>query len=339
MAGGARKAAVLLRSLDRTSAAELLKSAAPEMITEIAAELAYLDAAGQSGPVDPAQSAAEFFGLLSKKGGRGSGRKFVEEVLDGALGEQRSQEVLQEAQGLLHARDPFLPIRSAPVADIAQALKGESAQVAAVVLAELSAEGSAELLSLLEDDVRAGAVRGMISGAGVGAQVRQRVADVVQERLNALGRVEQTDTGAGERDKRQQQLRRVAVLLRRLKKELRDAMISSISEQDQETATAVQELMVTWEDLTQVADRALQEALRSADARDLSLALVGADQALVEKVRANMSERAAAALEEETSLLSAPKDEEVQQAQEKVLKTLREMNASGDLSFEEGQAA
>jgi len=128
----------------------------------------------------------------------------------------------------------------------------------------------------------------------------------------------------------------VAILLRGLETDLRDQMVKSLSEQNGETAQTVQQLMVTWEDLFLVAERSLQEALRSVDSRKLALALVDADEKMVERIRNNISERATAMLDEEASLLSAPKASEITEAREEILNALREMNTRGELQFEEG---
>jgi len=335
---GVRKAAMLLRNLDSATAAELLKSATPEVITEIAAEMAYLDAAGRSAQADSGEPVREFYSLLSKEAAGPDRGNFLRDMLQNTLGAQRSQEVLGQVEELVFARDPFLPIRTAPVQDIARALEGESAQVAAIVLSELPTKSSADLLALLGEEVRTEAVRGMISGEGVSPQARQCVANVVQSRLESFRQSGQVDVGPEGGRQQQQQLRKVAVMLRGLGTELRDGLLKAIADQDQGAAATVRDLMVTWEDLPYLADRPLQESLRGVDSRDLALALVGADDEVVNKIRANISERAAALLDEEASLLSSPKPEDVEASRESILKGLRELNARGDLAFEEQQA-
>jgi len=50
-------------------------------------------------------------------------------------------------------------------------------------------------------------------------------------------------------------------------------------------------------------------------------------------VRANISERANAMVDEELSLLSEPKAEDVTEARETMLNVLRDMNSKGELKF------
>ena len=331
------KAAKLLMTLDPGTAGKLLKSASPQTVKQIAAELAYLRNTGSPGQVDFSEAVREFLGLLNEAGKRSEG-DFVEEILQNSLGREECVSAIKQVQDLVQARDPFVDIRPANVKAIAKALEGESAQVAAMILAELTPKKSAQLLALLPEDMKAQVVLGMAGAAQASVEARLRVATVIAERMTQA--VSQGDTTVPDEtvpsdDARQQQLRKIALVLRSLDPEFRSSMVESIGKQNEQDGQEVQSLMVTWEDLKSVSERPLQEALRTADAGQLALALVEADEVTAAKIRQNISERAAAMLDEEASLLSSPKAEDIEQAREKILKTLREMNSKGELTFEE----
>ena len=336
---GLTKAAKLLMALDPSTAAKLLKSAQPQTVKEIAAELAYLRNTGSPAQVDFTEPVREFLGLLNEAGKRSEG-DFVEEILQNSLGREECVSAIKHVQDLVQARDPFVDIRPADVGAIAKALEGESAQVAAMILAELTPQKSAQLLTLLPEDMKAQVVLGMAGAAQASVEARLRVATFIAERMaQAQASSQAATTVPGETlpsdDLRQQQLRKIALVLRSLDPEFRSSMIESIGKQNEQDGQDVQRLMVTWEDLKTVSDRPLQEALRTADARQLATALVEADEATAAKIRQNISERAAAMLDEEASLLSSPKAEDVDQAREKILDTLRELNSKGELTFDE----
>ena len=326
-----QKAAMLLASLDPGTAGELLKAARPETVTQIAAELVYQDATGRRRDPTQVQPMEEFFGLLHSRKSGATLEGFVRKMLASAVGDQKGEEIITEARRLLDSRDPFLSIRSADVQGLARALEGENPQVAAVVLIELPPDKSAALIPLLEEPVRKAAACRMVGGEGVSPEARARIAAMVRQRLESA-------SGAAETLARalpQERLRRVALLLRKLKTDLRDNLVQSIAEQDAQVGVAVRDLMVTWVDIRIINDRHLQDVLRNVEARTLALALVGADPQAVRKVRANISERAGAMIDEETALMKKPKAEEVEAAREAVLGLLRERNAAGELAFEE----
>jgi flagellar motor switch protein FliG len=331
VAGGARKAALLLMSLDSASAAELLRNAPKAVVTDIAVEMAYLEAAGQGSKTVSVEPAKEFFTLLRGRKAGASGSAQLTALLEKAVGRDQAGEILKLAQAAVQERDPFLSIRSASLSDLARILQGESGQVAAMVLGELTSAKASKLLPMLDERVRAEAVRGMTSGDGASPAVRTRVAARLAERLN-VGLVAAASGGGTEQT---QKLRKVAMLLRGLDAPTRDALLKAIDSNDADAGRAVRDLMVIWADVASVADRTLQNILRLVDARNLALALRGAEPALVAKINSNISERARALVDEETSLMSSPKQEDVEKARQEMLKAMRELNATGQLEFEE----
>jgi flagellar motor switch protein FliG len=338
-----RKAAIFLTALDPGTAAELLKAAKPEMITRIATEMQLLQESGEVRQVNPAEPVKDFFGFLRRsRSGEGQGN-FVQQMLSGALGPQRSAEVLKQVGNIMQLRDPFMTIRSTPTAEIAQAIASESAQVLALVLSELPSKMSSELLMMLPEAARAEAVRGMTGGMEISSEAKVKVANVITARIEAARKKAEASGAApvasaapGQQvDRRALQLRKVAVLLRGLESNFRGALLKAMTEKDADSAAAVQKLMIIWEDMPIMPDRPLQEVLRTVDSRKLALALVKTEDKIVRKIRANISERAGMMLDEESSLLTSPKTEDITASRESILDSLREINNKGELTFQE----
>ena len=319
-----RKAAMLLMSLDPSSAAELLKGATPEFVTDVVAEMAYLKASGQ--PQQNLDTVIDFVNMLHD-GKQLQGQAYWQKLLEGTLGQDKAQDVLRRLPDMVEMKDPFIPIRSVETGELAVALEGEGAQVSAMVLAELPSMKSAELLSKLPDEMRVEAVKGMAACAETSPDVRRRVANLVLSKLKSPELLA--------RGRREAQIRKVAILLRSLSNELRDSLLKAIGEADKSSADHIARMMVTWEDITMISDRSLQEGLRGIDSKRLALALLGADTEISDKIRRNLSERASAMLEEEAQLLSDPKPREIQQARDAFLDDLRELNANNLLTFDE----
>ena len=332
-AQGIRKAAMLLMNLPAGTAAELLRSAKPDMVTRILAELAYLQG-HQHSPAATAEPVREFSSLVSKNRSGEKKGELVQAILESAMGAAKAPEMMRQVQDLLARKDPFSFIRSAPPAALAKAMEGEAPQVVTMVLSELPTAASTQLLNLLAEDVRKAAVQCMVAGIETSPEVKFKVAAMLGERLRPKDGSGFIEVAAPD-DVRRKQLRKVSLLLRSLEKPLRDALMLAVTAQDAETGKAVGKLMVIWEDIPLVADRALQGILRTIDTRKLALSLVKGDPDLIKKFRSNMSERAAAMLDEETSLLSSPKPQDIQQSRELILDALRAVNEKGELTFGE----
>jgi len=311
---GKQKAAMLLMSLDAVSAAELLKGVDAEVVQELAVELAYLDAAGLRDSRESAEVANQFCNSL--QGDTGFHLKnFLDVMLKSTVGNEKAEEIQAQIENLLQKRDPFMPIRSANSQTLASILEDEHPQAIAVVLSELPPKTSSEVLGLLEEGVRLSAISRMVGSDSVAVEARSRIAETVCKRLETLA-----GEGGGAEVEGEGPLRKVAVILRNLGKELRDGLLTALQDKDSEAGEKVAGLMVIWDDIPQVAD---------------ALALVKADEAIIEKIKSNISERAAAAIDEETSLMSAPKKEDIEQAREDIVASLREMNEKGELNFVE----
>jgi flagellar motor switch protein FliG len=319
---------MLLMSLDATTASELLKGVDPDVIQELAVELAYLDAAGYRNSKETTEVAQQFCNSLNSHE-TFQIDAFLNEMLKNTIGEDKAGQIKMQIQDLLHKRDPFIAIRSADAYTIGAILEHEHPQAAAVVLSELPAKKSSEVLGLLGESVRMTVIGRITTCDTVTQEAKARIAQAICDRLKAFS----PEQGGEMQARPEQSLRKVAVILRNLGPELREGLLGAIKEKDEEASAKVADLMIIWEDIRQIADRPLQEGLRGADSKQLALALFGADEAIAEKIKSNISERAKETLEEETSLMSAPKKNEIEEARSAIVASLRELDAKGELTF------
>jgi len=322
---GKQKAAMLLMSLDPLTATELLKGLSADEIQEIAMELVRIDATGWRDVNEQAKIAQEFCNSLKMEQNRKfSVKAFLNEMLINILDKDKVEQIQSEIKKATEKKDVFLDIRLSSTDELVLALDGEHPQTIAVVLSELSAKKSQEVLSLLDEEARLKAVCKMTNPEMISSGVKQRMVASITKRLKSF-------KGETLLEKPEQALRKLALVLSGLERDLRDRMLAEIAKDDEETAAMVKRLMITWEDITSVADRSLQEALRSVDTGKLALALYGADEDISQKIRSNMSERAVTMLDEEISLMQEPLDREVLDAREEVVRPLREANEEGTL--------
>jgi len=327
---GKRKAAMLLAGLDEATATELLKDQPDEVIQEIALELSQLDATGQVEPEEAVAVATEFCAALQKTGsGVLDVKSFINAVLKGSGGQGRAAQMQQA----MRDKDPFIAITSAGPGQIAAVLEGESAQAIALVLGSLSPKLGTDVLSCLDEEVRLKAVWRMADPGEISPRTVRRVGEMVCKRLVELTSDEGSAPSTFGEDARRTTLRKVALVLSGLTKENRDILLGEIEKHDEDTAHTVRALMVTWEDIVKVEDRSLQEVLRKIDAGILAKALYGAEPIIANKIRSNISERAAEMVDEEASLMAEPRKKEILEAKEEVVKPLREANEAEQLAF------
>jgi len=322
---GTQKAAMLLMSLDTKTATELLKGLSSQEIQEIAMELARFQASNEVSTDEQNQIAQEFYGSLQQKNARKFSMKaFLNEMLVTVLDKDTAEQIQSEVKKISGDQDQFAEIRLASSDELVLALKGEHPQTIAVVLSELNPKKSQDVLALLDEETRLKAVCRMLNPELVGSGVKQRMASTVRERLQGL-------KGETLTERPEQNLRKLAIVLSGLETDLRDQMLDEIAKHDEETSKTVRNLMITWDDIPSIADRSMQEALRSVEPARLAVALYGANETIIEKIRSNISERAVATLDEEISLMQDPLEKEVLDAREEVVVPLRDANEQGTL--------
>ncbi len=329
---GKQKAALLLTTLDVATAAELLKGIDATTVQELAVELTYLDAAGQRNAQQTTDVARQFCKSLQDES-EFSFKSFLRQMLRNTVGEEQAKRIQQEIQSLLQKRDPFMSIRSADVQSLTAILQTEHPQAIAVILSELPPKRGSEVIGTLGDDVRVNVISRMTSVNNIPHEAKMRIAQMIRTRLEDLKASQAGGTAL--QVSPEQSLRKIAVIVRNLDKEIRDGVLEAIRQKDQEAGDKIANLMVVWEDVALVVGRSLQQALRGIDERQLALALHEAPDEIADKIKSNISERAAGMVNEEASLMSAPKKEDINQARETIVDALRELNGKGELTFEE----
>jgi len=335
---GKQKAAMLLMSLDTATASELLKGVDAKVVQELGAELAHLDAADSSRNRQSLKLTRQFCNSLQTNHGfRLKG--FLKALLKSTVGDEKTEQIQTGIQELLYKDDPFISIRSADSQTVATILENEHPQTAAVVLSELPVEKNSEVLSFLDWGIRVSVVNRMSSCGVMSAEAKTRIAEVVCRRLEAIAApvlsCESKKGGPGGPLPAQSEpsLRKLAVVLRNLGKEIRDGLLGAIQGKNRQAGEKVADLMIVWEDIPQIADRSLKEALRRIDVSKLGLALVKADDIFFQKIKSNISEPMAVMMEEEAIFMSAYKKKDVEEAREEIVRVLREMNERGELAF------
>jgi len=322
---GKQKAAMLLMSLDTLTAAELLKGLGAEEIKEIAIEVARFEASNQRDIKEQAKIVQEFCNTLrQEQNPKFNVKTFLNEMLVNILDKEKARQIQSEVKKATEQQDLFSEIRSAGSNELILALEGEHPQTIAVILSELPPSKSQEVLSLLSEEVRLKAVCKMTSPEPMGSGIKQRMASTITKRLKSL-------QGEAPVEKPEQALRKLAVVLGGMDKDMRAPLLDEIGKINEESAAIVKRLMVTWQDIPLVADRSMQEALRSVDSSKLALALSGAGEDIVRKIRSNISDRAVTMLDEEISLMQEPMEKDVLDAREEVVEPLRKANDEGTL--------
>ena len=94
--------------------------------------------------------------------------------------------------------------------------------------------------------------------------------------------------------------------------------------------------MLTFADLVKFDRKDVQQVLRGIDSSILAVAMKGSGEALIEVIRANISERNREILEDEIASLGPVKVTQVEEARAEVVRAIRSLEAEGIITLQRG---
>jgi flagellar motor switch protein FliG len=314
---GPEKAVLLLLSLDEGAAAPIMSELEPNDVRKLR-EVAALMRAVPASALDRvyAEFVEETHQAIAVPRG---GIRYLRRVATRALGESRTQELFDDTPATAMARIATMD----PVV-LAGVLETEHPQVIAAILSQLPADRAARLIEALPENVRAASLTRLGAMTEVPAGLLEEVATALSEDLPPPG-VEAALSVDG--------IGRSAQLVRKLKKETSESLLTEIEGQDSQLVAAIRRNMYSFEDLTAIDQRAMRELLKAVPGDRLTLALKTASEQLRNHLFSGMSKRAADRVREDLDLLGAVRLSDVEEAQREIVEIALRLESEGVLSL------
>lgn len=321
---GARKAAVLLMSLGTEQAAVVLRRLSEPEVADILLEVAELEDVD----ADLVDAVMAEFAVTAEahRHGAAGGADLARRMLSASVDPDRANVVARRLPQ--DARPPaftFLEHVDVPVA--AAILSEEHPQAIALVLVHLAPEFAARLLRELPEALQREIAMRIATLDRTTPEVLEIVEESLTQRFAAIGRNDHQQVGGVEA---------LVAVLSRTDETMEKSIIESLGEHDELLADRLRAAMFSFEDLTTIDDRAIQQVLRGVDSKDLATALKGASDTVRDKLLSNLSSRAAETIGEEIELLGRVRSAVVEEARARVLLVVREMQEAGTIQLERG---
>jgi len=113
-------------------------------------------------------------------------------------------------------------------------------------------------------------------------------------------------------------------------------IVEGLDALDAELADEVRSRMFMFEDIVHLDNRSVQLVLRQVNDGELALALKGVSETVRDKITSNLSSRAAETLLEEVELLGAVRLTQVEEAQQSVIRKIRQLEEQGQIQIHRG---
>lgn len=204
---------------------------------------------------------------------------------------------------------------------LADFTKEEHPQTIALILAHLDPAKAGEVLSSLPDELQSDVVLRLAHLETVPSSTVREVAEALQDQVQSVG-IDQKRIGG---------IKVVADILNQAGGGVDKNILARIEETDAEISERIKQDMFTFEDLTKVDDRGIQEILKEITSQELALALKAAVDEIKEKIFRNMSERAAEMLREDIEALGPTRLSDVEKAQQAITRAALKLEGEGKI--------
>jgi flagellar motor switch protein FliG len=249
------------------------------------------------------------------------GVDYARQVLEQAVGAARAKVILERIQEQL-TETGLKRLRKAQPDVLLGVLRGEHPQTLALILAHVDVAQAAAVIEVMEPEL-AGEVLFRVA----------RMEKVSPEMLALIetGLGSKADLSLSQEMKLSGGPSAVAGVLNLTTPSREKSLMEAIGVRDPELANQIKGLMFVFEDLIHLDGRAMQRVLRDIEGKELALALKAASEELKQHILKNMSERAAAALQEEMEYLGPVKVKDVEAAHMRIIQAVRALEEAGEI--------
>lgn len=322
---GKQKAAILLLSLGSEISAGIMKNLREDEIEELSLEIANI----RRVPAEVKdQVLEEFYQIcLAQEYILSGGIDSAREILEKALGSHKAHDIIGKLTASLQVR-PFDFARKTEPSQLLNFIQNEHPQTIALVMAYLSPEQAAIILSALPPLQQVEVARRVATMDRTSPDVLREVELILEKKLSSFVMQDFTIAGGVES---------VVSILNRVDRGTEKTILEALAEENPELADEIKRRMFVFEDIVLLDNRSVQRILREIDAKDLSMAMKTASEDVKNLIFRNMSKRAVELLKEDMGYMGPVRLRDVEEAQQKIVNVIRQLEDSGEIIISRGK--
>jgi flagellar motor switch protein FliG len=255
------------------------------------------------------------------------GVQFAQLMLCQSKGETEASEIVNRCAADKDA-GPADGIRTMDSRQLLSLAKAEQPQTIAFILSCLDPKKAADLLGNLAPEVRAEVVERLGSMECTSQEAISKVAENLNRYVDRRPPTQSVHASGG--------VRACVEILNALNKDIRKAVTARVEERNSALGAEIRKQSFCFDDLIRLAPADLQRVLREVDSASLPVALKGVKPEVVTAVLSAMSKRAAQSVRDEIDQLGPQKLKDVEAAQERVIKIVRMLEESEQITLDAG---
>ncbi len=316
---GGQKAAILVIALGEEVAAKIYPHMSDEEIEDITMELANI---GKIDNEDIDDVLQEFYEIgVAQNYISSGGGEYARTVLAKAIGEEKAEDVLKRLSTFLQVK-PFDLIRKTDASSLINFIHNEHPQTIALILSYLDPSKAAQVVQSLEVEKQVDVVKRMALMDQTSPEVIREIERVLEKNLSSLLSQEFSQAGG---------VPALVDILNRVDRATEKAILEKLEEDDPDLAEEIKNRMFVFEDIVHLNDRAIQQVLKEVDTKELSLALKGVTEEVLNKILKNLSKRAGAMLVEDMEFMGPVRLKDVESSQQRIVNVIRSLEEAGEI--------
>ena len=315
-----RKAAILLLSLDKPLAAEVMSQLPRDSVEKVTMEIARLSDVTkdqQKSVLDEFVSVANELTPIEP-----GGMKAANELLAQSLGVEGADDILETVRQSMSSV-PFGFLHKVGAENLLTFIVEEHPQTIALIMSHLPAALAAEVLSGLPSNKQTEVIRRVANMEQTSPEVVKDVESSLEKRMTSTFNQQMEKAGG---------VPMVSQILNVTDRMTNKGILENLEQVDAELVDEIRRLMFVFDDLLKLDDKSIQALLKEVDNSQWSVALKGASDEIKEKILGNLSQRAADLLREEMEYLGPVRVSDVEAVQQQIVDTVRRLEDTGEIT-------
>ena len=313
-----RRVAKFLLLIGSDQAAEVFKFLPQADVEKIIPEITTIRSVEQE---EAAAIFEEFRSLVEIKKENG-GEATAFNILEKAFGAGKAGNLMKKVEAQLDAAHPFTYLKEKTTEEILALLKGESAQVSAIVLSYLDPKVAANVINIMDAVLKKDVVMRLARMQKVSPDVIQAIDKTIQEKASKQIKDDSLHIdGRGA----------LAQILKRMDSGAEQEILDNLQRTDPDLSRDLQQKLFTLDDVVHADDKYLQKKLSSMSDKDIAYLIAAKEKDFERKILSNVSVARASVIMEEQEAAKPMLKKDVEAITNSFVAQLRAAWEKGDL--------
>jgi flagellar motor switch protein FliG len=314
-----QKAAVALVVFGKDVASEVFKNLNENEIERLTVEIANLREVPPEVEEDVIKECHSIF--MARHYVAQGGIDYARDLLEGALGKGRANEVLKGLEGSLE-RSGFDMLKHIDPRALFNMIQHEHPQTISLIMTQLNPQQAAAVLTELAPELQSEVIFRLAMMEKISPDIMRQLEDFLDSQFDRASTRDLSVTAGA---------KSVAEILNIVDTASERRIMKVLESEDAEIANEIKNLMFVFEDLVMLDDRSMQRLLKEVETKELAKAMKTASDDLQHKIFSNVSERVGTMIREEMEYLGPMRLSDVEKSQEGIVAAVRRLEDQGEV--------